>query len=236
VSTPTSGAEAVLQIWERGRREHPVDRALTMLSGLTAHPRRELAVLPLDLRDRMLVRCRASLFGPPMTAVATCHACGCAVDVTVEPQDATPVDETFTVWVRGTEVTVRLPNSFDVAAIATCPDVATARRVLLRRLIAAADDLSDDREPAPHVAEAVAAELDRRAGLSGGVIALTCPDCDAQWLVELDVGAFLWREIEILSARLLRDVDVLAQRYGWSERDILALSSDRRRFYLELAS
>jgi hypothetical protein len=228
--TPTPGAEAVLGIWERGRREHPVDRALTMLSVLTAHPRRELAELPLDLRDRMLLQGRAALFGASMTAVATCHACGCAVDVTVRPQDATPVEETFTVRLPGAEVRVRLPNSLDLAAIATCSDVATARRTLLRRLVAADDQL------ALEVAEAIEAELDRRAGLSGGVIALTCPDCGADWTVELDVGAFMWREIEILSARLLRDVDTLAQRYGWSERDILALSPDRRRFYLELAS
>jgi hypothetical protein len=201
-----------------------------MLSGLTAHPRRQLAELPLDRRDRMLLRRRAALFGPTMTAAATCPVCGCLVDVTVRPQDAPPVEETFTVRVPAAQVTVRLPNSLDLAAIATCPDVATARRMLLRRLAGVGD------EPAADLAEAIEAELDRRADLSGGVIALTCPECDAQWSVELDVGAFLWGEIEILSARLLRDVDILAQRYGWSERDILALSTDRRRFYLELAS
>jgi hypothetical protein len=230
VSTPTPGAELVLQMWERGRREHPVDRALTMLSVLTTHPRRELAELPLDLRDQMLLRRRAVLFAPSMAAVATCPSCRCTVDVSVQPQDPAPAEQTFAVRVRDAEVTVRLPNSLDLAAIATCPDVASARRELLRRLAATDGDL------APDVAVAIEAELDRRAGLSGGVIELTCPDCAADWTVELDVGAFMWREIEILSARLLRDVDTLARRYGWGERDILALSTDRRRFYLELAS
>lgn len=220
----------MLQIWERGRHEHPLDRALTMLSLFTARPRRELAELALDQRDRMLLRCRAALFGPSLAAVATCRSCGCGIDVSVQPQDTAPADDSFAVRAHGTEMTVRMPNSLDLAAIATCQDVASARRQLLRRIT------GTDEEPAPGVVAAVEAELDRRAGLSGALIALTCPDCAAGWNVELDVGQFFWREIEILAGRLLRDVDALARRYGWSERDILALSTDRRRFYLELAS
>jgi hypothetical protein len=230
MSTPAPGAEAVLQIWERGRREHPVDRALTVLSMLTARPRQALAKLPLDERDRLLVQRRAALFGPTLAAVATCRSCGCLVDVSVQPQDAASAEDSFAVRTDGVEVIVRMPNSLDLAAIATCPDVATARRKLLRRLVGTGG------EPGSDVVAAIEAELDRRAGLSGGVIRLTCPDCGANWTVEFDVAAFLWREIEILAGRLLRDVDVLARRYGWSERDILALSTDRRRFYLELAS
>lgn len=201
-----------------------------MLSVLAARPRHALAELPLDQRDRLLLERRAALFGPSLAAVATCRSCGCLVDVSVRPNDVTPAEESFTVRTPGAEVTVRMPNSLDLAAIATCPDVATARRRLLRQLI------GTDGEPRADVAAAALAELDRRAGVSGGVIALTCPECAAEWITELDVAAFVWREIEILAGRLLRDVDVLARRYGWSERDILALSTDRRRFYLELAS
>jgi hypothetical protein len=227
--TPKPGADTVLQTWERGRREHPVDRALTMLAGLSGRPRHEVAELPLDTRDRLLLERRAALFGPALAAVAGCPSCGCAVDVSVRPQAAPAGDAVFAVRVAGADLLVRLPTSLDLAAIATCADVPTARRQLARRLI----DLADPGEEAIAAAET---ELDRRAGLSAGVIALSCPDCETQWSVELDVAAFVWREIEILAARLLRDVDALARRYGWSERDILGLSSDRRRFYLELAS
>jgi hypothetical protein len=86
------------------------------------------------------------------------------------------------------------------------------------------------------VLAAVEAELDRRAVVSARGIAVECPDCGHGWTLELDVAAFVWREIEISAARLLHDVDVLARRYGWSEREILGLSAPRRRFYLELAS
>lgn len=225
MASPTPGAGAVLQIWERGRREHPIDRALTVLSVLTGRARRELAELPLDTRDQLLLERRATLFGAVLTAVARCRSCGCAVDVSVQPQPHDVVPESFTV----DGVVVRLPTSVDLAEIAASVDVPTARQRLLARLI-------ESGEPGPDALAAVEAELDRRAGLSGSALELTCPDCDAEWGIELDVAAFVWREIEILAARLLRDVDALARRYGWSENDILALSSDRRRFYLELAS
>ena len=86
------------------------------------------------------------------------------------------------------------------------------------------------------MAVAVEAELDRRAGVSASAVTLACPDCGHGWDMELDIAAFTWREIELLAGSLLRHVDVLARRYGWSEQEILRLSPARRRFYLELAS
>ncbi len=49
-----------------------------------------------------------------------------------------------------------------------------------------------------------------------------------------DILSYLWTEIEDWAQRLLVDVHTLAVSYGWSERDILALSPRRRRMYLEL--
>lgn len=229
MTATVSGAEAVLRIWERGRREHPVDRALTTLAVLSGHSRRELAELPVEDRDRRLLAQRAALFGPTMVAVSACPACGCAVDVSVRAEDEAPGPATVQVDVGDGPVQVRMPTSLDLAAIAGCADVDAARDLLLRRLLG-----TDD--PAPDLVRAAEAELDRRAGVSAGLVGLICPDCEVAWSVELDVAAFVWRELEILAGRLLRDVDTLARRYGWSEREILALSPDRRAYYLELAS
>lgn len=227
--TSITDAEAVLRIWERGRREHPVDRALTTLSVLTGRSRGELAELPVEDRDRELLSRRAALFGPALAAAVSCEGCGCLVDVAVRAGDLPPGAARVLVDIGAGPVEVRMPTSRDLAAIAGCPDVASAREMLLRRLIQAED-------PSPELLLAAEAELDRRAGVSAGLIEVCCPDCEAAWSVELDVAAFLWRELEIRAGRLLRDVDVLARRYGWSEREILALAPDRRRFYLELAS
>jgi hypothetical protein len=65
-------------------------------------------------------------------------------------------------------------------------------------------------------------------------LALSCPFCGLGWKAAFDIVSFLWREIESLAGRLLRDVHTLAFAYGWHERDILALSPMRRQFYLAL--
>jgi hypothetical protein len=240
------GADAVVRIWERGRREHAVDRALTILAALTDRPRRELAAISVERRDIMLLDWRCRLFGPVLAGYAACPGCGWGVDVSLTAADLAEPEEHFVVEVAGVSHAVRLPTSLDLLAIAGCENIEAARRMLIRRCLQGS--LADDENTAVPVADAgldagaeavaVAAEteLDRRAEVSAGMVELSCPDCGHGWTSELDIAAFAWREIEILAGRLLREVDVLARRYGWSEQEILGLTPSRRRFYLELAS
>jgi hypothetical protein len=229
------GAEAILQIWERGRREHPVDRALTILAVLSGRSRRELAAISVERRDSLLLQWRSRLFGDALAGYAACPQCGCGVDVSLTPVGLAELEERFVVQVGGHPLAVRLPTSLDLAAITGCESVEEASRMLVSLCVedVPAGDGALDTEV---VAAAIDAELDRRTGISAGAVALTCPDCGHGWTVQIDVATFAWREIEILAGQLLRYVDVLARRYGWSEQEILALSPARRRFYLELAS
>ena len=241
VPSATLGAEAIVQIWERGRREHPIDRALTILAVLSERPRRELAEISVERRDSLLLAWRSRLFGDSLAGYAACPRCGCGVDVSLTTAGVVQPEERFVVEVAGESLAVRLPTSLDLAALAGCESVEAARRMLVCRCIergpaGSVSPAGDGALGAEAVAAAVEAELDRRAGVSAGAVALACPDCGHGWNVELDIAAFAWREIEILAERLLRHVDILACRYGWSEQEILALSPARRRFYLELAS
>ena len=226
-----AAAEAILQIWERGRQEHPVDRALTILAVLSGQPRRELAAISVEHRDNLLLEWRSRLFGDSLAGYAACPQCGCGVDVSLTPVGLAEPEERFVVLVCGHPLAVRLPTSLDLAAITGCESVEAARRKLVSLCVEGSHGLDSE-----VMAAAVDAELDRRTGVSAGAVALTCPDCGHGWNVAIDVAAFAWREIEILAGQLLRYVDVLARRYGWSEQEILALSPARRRFYLELAS
>jgi hypothetical protein len=65
-------------------------------------------------------------------------------------------------------------------------------------------------------------------------LALSCPVCERESDVELDVASYLWRELELRLARLEREVHLLASHYGWSEAEILALGERRRARYIEL--
>ena len=232
-------AEAIVEIWERGLYQHRIDRALTILGVLTERPHRELAEMSLEQRDSQLLDWRGRIFGGSLSGYSACPRCDCRVDVSVSVDGLGAPDESeasFFVEVAGTELVVRMPTSMDLAAAVKCGTVEAARRELARRCVQDGPNGDDGGGLDDDALAVVEAELDRRAGISAGVVQVTCPECEHGWELELDVAAFMWREIEILAARLLRDVDVLARRYGWSERDIFALSPARRRFYLELES
>ena len=49
-----------------------------------------------------------------------------------------------------------------------------------------------------------------------------------------DILSFFWGEIQICARRLLREVHALASAYGWTESEILSLSTTRRHAYLEM--
>ena len=61
-----------------------------------------------------------------------------------------------------------------------------------------------------------------------------CPECAGIWRVTIDIGAIIWLEICRRAEQIMRDTATIAQRYGWSEQDILRMSAHRRRFYLEM--
>ena len=65
-------------------------------------------------------------------------------------------------------------------------------------------------------------------------LALTCPACAHGSERPFDVVAYLWIEVDAWARRTLAEVHALAAAYGWSEREILALSARRRQLYLEL--
>jgi hypothetical protein len=61
-----------------------------------------------------------------------------------------------------------------------------------------------------------------------------CPACAHRWSSPFDIFCYLWSEIEDWAERLIREVHALALAYGWSERDIIAMSPRRRRLYLDM--
>jgi hypothetical protein len=128
-----------------------------------------------------------------------------------------------------------LPRAADLAVIAHCSDMANARQTLLALCVVEAwkDDKSIDVDALP--ASVVAALGDAilvADPLAETVLDLACPECGTDSLMAFDVGRFLWAELEAHAKRLVFDVHVIAQAYGWCEADILALAPTRRAAYL----
>jgi hypothetical protein len=63
----------------------------------------------------------------------------------------------------------------------------------------------------------------------------SCPECRATVTVLFDPLHYCLQELRDRARYVYQDVDILAQRYGWSEAAILTIPSVRRMQYAELA-
>jgi hypothetical protein len=206
-------AADVLDVWEQGSQAHPLVRPLAVLAA--AWPELDPAALaaePLGAVNARLWAVRAALVGTAVVGCVECPACGDQVELELDATDlAVPA-----AGPAGAGVRPLTPADLFAAAAAADPAA-----VLVARC---APDAADP--------EAALAAADPGAEL---LLALSCPGCGCDWQAPLDVAVFLWDELVRLAGAVVRDVDLLARCYGWTEPDVLGLSPARRRCYVELA-
>lgn len=230
----------MLDLWEWGSTQSPLQRSLMLLSAATDEPIEATARLSVGQRDARLLSLRERAFGPQLAAVANCPNCTerlelnfSTADVRVETESESA--ESRVLAIADYQLRYRALNSLDLAAIAGQPDKAEARKQLLERCLS-----EITREGAPvgaeqlpvEVIEAAVERIARADPQSDVQIALSCPQCECQWQASFDIGPFFWNEIHVWAQRLLREVHMLASAYGWRERDIVTMSPWRRQFYL----
>jgi hypothetical protein len=235
-------AEGILRVWETGRNQHPVDRALTLL--LAAEPgesRATLAALSIAERDARLLDLRARTLGPVLAVFARCRACGEHLEFAAHVDELAATAAEAGAWeleADGRTFLFRLPDSHDLAAAAQCGDPRAARRLLAERCVLSATG-ARDADGADALSEravaALAVGMARAAPRVETLFDLSCPACGERWQEALDLAAFLWKEVAAQATRILDEVDALARVYHWSEAEILAMSPTRRHAYLDLA-
>jgi hypothetical protein len=238
----------MLQIWEIGQTQHPLERALTLLAyALPEQSADALAKLSVGQRDSQLLTLRSHTFGPTMNGFAVCPQCGEQLEFALNVTDLY-VGEPNELTTSGHEISVgdyrlqfRLPDSRDLAAAiaASASDLATARQILAQRCIQQVHHQDAPIAVAaipPEVLTQLAqrmADCDPQAELW---LDLTCPACQHGWQVLFDIVSFFWAELTAQAKRLLQEVHTLARSYGWREADILAMSAQRRQLYLDLVA
>jgi hypothetical protein len=239
----TPSATELLEAWERGQTQMPVERALTLLVlAFPEQPPGALARLSIGQRDGFLLALRERLFGPRLIGIAACPACGdrveldfAAVDVRVAPVGDRA--DRLTLSVEGYEVQFRLPNSLDLVTIADAGDPHDSSRALLLGCVESAwhagNSLPAELLP-EQVAEALAERMASADPQADVQLALTCPACGQRWNELFDIVSYLWAEVDAWAIHMLRDIHTLALHYSWREADILAMSAWRRRVYLGL--
>ncbi len=241
---PALNAATLLTAWEQGVSQRPVPRAL-MLLGMTWPERsqEEWANVSIGERDGYLLRLRGQIFGSQIEAIAVCPKCGERVQLEFSTEaigagvsELSSSNRLLHVEADGFEVDCRLPTSADLIAMTSCGDV-DGREFLLGRCIAIVrrDGAVVDQGALPdQLVKAVIDEMAQADQQAEVRIALACPVCPHRWSMLFDILLYLWNEINDWAQRLLTEVHALASAYGWSERDILAMSARRRRLYLEM--
>ncbi len=230
-------ASELVELWDRAGGLGHASRALAVLAaGEPGASNQVLEALAAGERDARLLALRARTFGPRLEVLAACPECGAPVELAfaagVEDPGAPSTPEPVTRELAGTTVVLRPVTAGDLVAAESALNLAEARGRLLRRCVLAVD--GEQGAPIPdQLSEAVESALEALDREALSEIATTCPECDHAWSLPFDPARFLWQEIESHVRRLLAEVAALAGRYHWAERDILAMSAARRRFYLE---
>ena len=226
----TPGAGELLHLWERAEGLPPVQRALA-LAAASGGEAEALEQQPLGRTHRHVLELRTGLLGPTLVATAGCPACQATVEFTLDTR-LLGQQTSSAVGARMTdgEVAVdwRAPTPADLVAAASEPLPEQALRD--RCLTPSPPDATVPAGLVTQVERAMAAA----DPLAEVLAALTCPDCGTEFESDLDVGAFVWAEIDARAKHLLHEVDVLARSYGWTEDEVLALSEHRRAAYLRI--
>lgn len=233
----------LLSIWEYGSSQPPVMKALMLLtSACPEASQEELARLSIGQRDGRLLTLRESMFGPEFIGLAICPACGIQLELTFNSADVKAETgyehkEPLYLTLDDYEVKFRLPDSNDLIVLADNKEVTDGDKVLLSRCLLEiwrnSEDLPIEQMP-EKVADAITecmAQADPQADVQ---LDLRCTACGHSWSTSFDILSFFWSEIENWARRILHDIHIIASMYGWDEADILAMSSMRRQFYLDM--
>ena len=232
----------VLGLWEQGRGLPSLRQAILLLASWLNQPGDEIARLSIGQRDFALLNLRAALFGQEMVGLTVCPTCHANVELRLNADDIASVssDEpgaVLTVAQDDWEASFRLPTSLDLGELPADADLAANSRRLVERCLLSVCR-GEVEVPLQDVSPALVTAIEDRMAeadpLADIQLSVHCPECHHGWEVPFDIISFLWDEVNAWAEQLLTEVHVLASAYGWSEPDILGLSSNRRQFYVRL--
>ena len=111
----------MLNIWEQGLHQPPVQRAIILLAAAFPDMSPDaLLELSIGQRDLFLLRIREHLFGSQLVNTATCPECNERIEWENKVADfmmQTKAAESFEMQEENYFIQFRLPNSLDIAAV-----------------------------------------------------------------------------------------------------------------------
>lgn len=229
------GAANLVRLWPLARGRGAPGRIrglLVALHGAAVHND------PLGVHHQRTLALHRAVVGRPIDAVVGC-GCGTDNEFTVPVAQicalpAPPPGATVRLALAGAGpegvARFRLPTVADLDAVAGSPAGEGMRDLATRACLDASPPYLTDADLARLTLAWEA--LDPAASVQ---VDLICAGCGTQVAADVAVAEFVAGDLDRTVEGLLRDVDVIARAYGWSEEAILALPAERRRRYVELA-
>lgn len=235
-------AATLLHAWERGAAQGPTVRGLLLLAAaLPGVAHGELANCRIGKRDALLLEMRERLFGSDLECVSNCAHCGERIELAFPIEGIRAGhggDQVFEAEAEGCRASFRLPTSADLLAVEAERDASAAEKLLMRRclitLTAPEGAPLEIGEPPDGIVAAIDARMSEIDSQAQVVLDITCAACMRAARATFDIVAHLWSEIDAWSRVVMREIHAIANAYGWSESQILALTPARRRAYLDL--
>ncbi|MBU0909616.1 MAG: hypothetical protein KKA54_02870 [Proteobacteria bacterium] len=202
----------------------------------------------------LLLKLREMTFGRNIQAVINCSFpdCGARVDidfvtdnipVTPSPQQALWYRLQLTPAAGGQTIIFRLPNGGDQEMLAhqLDSDEEMAADSLMARCVESIDavylpDLAGIAKLSAAAKTEIEQEMERLAPRIGASFAAVCPECGRSFTAAFDVQEFVLAELNTRLDLLLKEVHYLAFHYHWSEKEILGMTRENRRRYIEVLS
>jgi hypothetical protein len=238
-------AQQILQIWDVGQRQHPIDRALMLLSAAMPDCSIDrLANLSIGQRDGYLLQLRQLTLGSQLESFAECPKCAEPLEFQLQIEDllvdqSGAIEASSCCYVEEWEVQFRRLTSRDLATILGCSTVQAAQQQLVQQCVQTVhyqDQARSISEFPPALLVPLSEQLAAADPQAELLLDLTCPACRHDWQILFDIVTFFWAELNAQAKRLIGEVHTLARSYGWREADILAMSSMRRQLYLDRVS
>ena len=155
--------------------------------------------------------------------------------ITLSPAAAGETDPT------DREIHFRLPNGADQELISPLlmENEAKALSLLLARCIqrigqSVLTDESQIEAFSPLARKEIETEMERLAPQVELDMEMSCPECGRLFVAPFDLQSFFFGELRAGGDRLYREVHYLAYHYHWSEREIMDMTVEKRRKYIDV--
>lgn len=240
----TPHPEQLLRLWEDGMHQTVLEKSVRLLAvSCGTHDLSPIYRMSIGERDARLLQLRIWMFGSRMKNMATCPVCKQLTEwetntheLQLQSFPTEPAERIFSITMDGYAVRFRLPANADMAIAIADKTFRSEEAILTNCILEVKHEeqlITNEKLPAA-VRTAIEKKMSEEDPQADIRMQISCPSCTHTWETRFDIMSYLWTEISNWAKRMVRDIYLLARTFSWSEKDILAMTPQRRQLYLQM--